>query len=145
MKNSRFAPLATLLATLLFLPALAHAQLAKLTVVVSGITPPSGKVEVSVFNSAETFMQKPLLQQSKNVDGLAETRFEFAGLLEGDYAVVVGHDTNANGVRDAGFLGFGGESYAYSNEASSWLGRPAFEDASFRVGREDMEILIGLE
>ncbi len=141
MKSSRFA----LLATLLFLPALAHAQLAKLTVVVSGIAPATGTIEVSVFNSAETFMQKPLLQQSRKVDGLAETRFEFAALPEGDYAVVVGHDANANGVRDAGFLGFGGESYAYSNDASSWLGRPPFTDASFSVGKEDVEILIGLE
>jgi len=141
VKSSQFA----LFAALLLMPALAHAQLAKLTVVVSGIAPPEGKVEVSVFNSAETFMQKPFLQQSKKVDGHTETRFVFAGLLEGDYAIVVGHDTNANGVRDAGFLGFGGESYAYSNEASSWFGRPAFSDASFHVGKEDVEMLIGLE
>jgi uncharacterized protein (DUF2141 family) len=39
----------------------------------------------------------------------------------------------------------GGEHYAYSNNASSWLGRPAFEAASFSVGKEDVEILIGLE
>jgi uncharacterized protein (DUF2141 family) len=57
-------PLA-LFATLFFLPALAHAQLARLTVVVSGIDPSTGTVEVSVFNTAESFMQKPLLQNSK--------------------------------------------------------------------------------
>jgi uncharacterized protein (DUF2141 family) len=141
MKSSRFA----LLATLVLLPAFAHAQMAKLTVVVSGIAPATGTVEVSVFNTAETFMQKPLLQQSRNVSGLTETKFVFAGLLEGNYAVVVVHDENGNGVRDAGFLGFGGESYAYSNDASSWLGRPSFEDASFSIAKEDMEILIGLE
>lgn len=141
MMCSRFA----VLATLLLLPALAHAQLAKLTVVVSGIEPSTGTVEVSVFNTEETFMQKPLLQQNKKVDGLSEMTFVFAGLLEGKYALVVGHDENGNGVRDAGFLGFGGESYAYSNDASSWLGRPSFEAASFGVFKDDLEILIGLE
>ncbi len=141
MKSHRFA----LLATLLLLPAFAHAQMAKLTVVVSGIDPAVGTVEVSVFNTAETFMQKPLLQQSRKVKGLNEKKFVFSGLLEGNYAVVVVHDENDNGVLDAGFLGFGGEKYAYSNDASSWLGRPSFEDASFSVSKKDMEILIGLE
>ena len=60
MKSSRFA----LLATLLLLPTFAHAQLAKLTVVVSGIAPATGTVEVSVFNSAETFTFEPT--QMKN-------------------------------------------------------------------------------
>ena len=137
-------PLA-LFATLFFLPALAHAQLAKLTVVVSGIEPSTGTVEVSVFNSAETFMQKPLLQNSKKADGRSEATFEFAGLLENNYAVVVVHDANDNGVLDAGFFGFGGELYAYSNAASSWLGRPDFEAASIKVAKQDVEILIGLE
>jgi uncharacterized protein (DUF2141 family) len=141
MMHLRFA----LLATLILLPVLAHAQLAKLTVVVSGIEPSTGTVEVSVFNTAESFMQKPLLQQSRKVDGLAETTFKFAGVLEGQYAVVVVHDENGNGVLDAGFLGFGGESFAYSNDAKSWLGRPSFEDASFTVSKDDVEILIGLE
>ena len=141
MKSFPFA----LLAILFFLPAPVHAQLAKLTVVVSGLEPSTGTVEVSVFNSAETFMQKPLLQSSKKADGRSESTVEFAGLLEGSYAVVVVHDANGNGVLDSGFLGMGGEHYAYSNDASSWLGRPGFEAASFSVGKEDVEILIGLE
>jgi uncharacterized protein (DUF2141 family) len=141
MQNYRFA----LFATLFFLPALAHAQLAKLTVVVSSIEPSTGTVEVSVFNTAATFMQKPLLQNSKKADGRSEATFEFAGLLVGSYAVVVVHDANDNGVLDTGFLGMGGEHYAYSNGASSWLGRPEFEAASFSVGKEDVEILIALE
>lgn len=141
MKNSRFA----LFAILFFLPALAHAQLARLTVVVSGIEPSTGTVEVSVFNSAETFMQKPLLQGSRKVVGRSEATFEFAGLMEGSYAVVVVHDANDNGVLDSGFFGFGGELYAYSNDASSWLGRPNFAAASFEVAKQDVDILIGLE
>ena len=141
MMRSRFA----LLATLILLPALAHAELTKLTVVVSGIEPSTGTVEVSVFNSAETLMQKPVLQKPRKVDGHTETTFVFAGMLEGNYAVVVVHDENGNGVLDSGFLGFGGENFAYSNDARSWLGRPSFEDASFTVSTDDVEILIGLE
>lgn len=124
----------------LFLPGIAHAQLAKLTIHIQGLEPTTGTIEVSLFNSAETFMQKPMVQQSKAVNGNTELMFEFSGLLEGQYAAVAVHDENGNGVLDNGFLGIGGESFGYSNDAGPWLGRPSFEAASFEVGTEDIEI-----
>lgn len=124
----------------LLLPGIAHAQLARLTVHVQGLEPTTGTLEVSLFNSAETFMQKPMVQQSRPVNGNAELVFEFSGLLEGQYAAVAVHDENENGVLDNGFLGIGGESFGYSNDAGPWLGRPSFEAASFAVDTEDLEI-----
>jgi uncharacterized protein (DUF2141 family) len=130
---------------LLTLPLLAEAQLASLKVTVAGLNPAEGTVEVSLFNSEETYMQTPLVQQSLAVDGKEELTFEFAGLLEGDYAVVVVHDENDNGVLDTGFLGFGGESYAFSNNATTFLGRPSFESAHIVVGKDDVETVIDLD
>jgi len=134
-----------ILGTLMLMPVLAQAQLAKLTVTIRGLEPATGKLEVSLFNSAESFLKKPLLQNSEPVDGNEEITTEFVGLVEGDYAVVVVHDENDNGVLDTGFLGFGGESYGYSNNAFSWLGRPSFNAARFTVGSEDQKIVIDLD
>jgi uncharacterized protein (DUF2141 family) len=47
--------------------------------------------------------------------------------------VVVVHDENGNGKLDTGFLGFGSESYAYSNDAHPLFGRPSFDEAKFAV------------
>jgi uncharacterized protein (DUF2141 family) len=58
--------------------------------------------------------------------------------------VVVVHDENANGKLDTGWLGFGGESYAYSNDARPLFGRPSFDEAKFGVGTAT-RITISLE
>ena len=131
-------------AALLLLPGLAQAQLASLSITVVGLEPADGTVEVSVFDSEENYLQTPLVQQSLAVEGKAELNFLFAGLLEGDYAVVVVHDANDNGMLDTGFLGFGGENYAFSNNASALLGRPSFDSARITVGTEDLDITIDL-
>ena len=129
-----------LLFVLLMLPGVAQAQLATLTIRLQGLDPTSGSVEVSLFNSEETFMKKPMVQQAKEVNGNAELVFEFAGVLEGRYAAVAVHDENSNGVLDNGFLGIGGESYGFSNDSGPWVGHPSFDAASFEVGKENLEI-----
>src|SRR3989304_4457747 len=103
MKRSWMVMLASLL-----MPLLAEAQLSRLTVTVHGLVPATGTLEVSLFNSAETFMHQPFLQRSVPVTGKEEITVEFAGMLEGEYAVVAVHDENGNGLLDTGFLGFGG-------------------------------------
>jgi len=134
-----------ILGALLLMPLLAEAELAKLTVTIRGLVPATGTVEISVFNSAESFLHKPVLQKSEPVDGKGEITAEFFGMVEGNYAVVAVHDENDNGALDTGFLGFGGESYGYSNDAFSWLGRPGFDAARFAIGAEDVEIFIDLD
>ena len=137
--------LIALIGSLMLMPLLAEAQLAHLNVTVRGLKPATGTIEVSVFNSAETFMKRPVVQRSKQLNGEAEVTVKFAGLSNGDYAVVVVHDANGNGVLDTGFLGFGGEQYGYSNDASSWWGRPGFKQASFSLGAEDKDIVVNLD
>lgn len=123
----------------------AEAQLATLTIDVTGLEPPTGKVEVSLFANAQDFMLKPMLQQTREAGGQTELHFELAGLTEGRYAVVVVHDENDNGVYDAGFLGFGAEGLGYSNNARPWLGRPSFDAVSFEIGTADLEIQIAVK
>jgi len=140
MKIVHFA----LLLILAAFPMLATADLAEIELTVKGITPSSGSLEVSLFNSEETFMNTPLVQQTRAVGDRTEVTFTFSGLLEGDYAIVVVHDENDNKTLDSGFLGFGGESYGFSNNVNPWFGWPSFESASFKVGVENVAIEINL-
>jgi uncharacterized protein (DUF2141 family) len=125
-------------------PALALAELPGIRVVVSNLSPATGTVEVSLFDSEETFLKEPYLQESgaAGEDGVFETRF--VGLAEGEYAVVVVHDANGNGILDNGFLGFNGENYGYSNNLKPWFGRPGFEKAKVSVTLPDTLVEIDL-
>lgn len=126
-------------------PLLARADLAKIELTVTGIEPSKGILEVSLFNSAETFMTKPMVQQSRAVADRTEVTFTFSGLVEGDYAIVVVHDKNDNKTLDSGFLGFGGEAYGFSNNVSPWFGWPSFKDATIKVGLENVTTEIKLD
>ncbi len=116
-------------------------RLPRLTVKVEGLIPSTGKVEVSLFNSAETFMTKPFLQDSGTPDENGAMQVTLLNVFEGEYGLVVVHDENDNGLYDAGFLGFGAEAVGYSNDASPWLGRPSWEAVIFEV-QENTEVTI---
>ena len=126
-------------------PALALAELPGVRIVVSNLSPVTGTVEVSLFDSAESFMVEPYLQQSGTAseDGSFET--EFVSLPDGEYAVVVVHDANGNGKLDNGFLGFGGEGYGFSNNAQTWFGWPDWEDAKIMVDQPETLVEIDLD
>ena len=126
-------------------PVLALADLPALSVHVSNALPATGTVEVTLFNSTESFMREVFLQQSGEISDSGEFTARFAGLEEGEYAVVVVHDENGNEAYDNGFLGLGAESIGYSNNARSWFGRPDFDDAKFTVSAESTEIEIRVD
>lgn len=135
----------TILSLLALAPSPAWAELPTLTVRVSGAEPPRGTLEVTVFNSAETFLANAYLQRSGAVGEDGGFTAVFSAIPEGDYAVVVVHDANDNKKLDSGILGFGAESFAYSNGASNPLfGRARFEDARIEVNG-DLEIEIPLD
>jgi len=102
-------------------------------------------VEVSLFDSAESFLKEPYLQRSGKVDGNGEFEAVFAALPAGDYAVVAVHDANDNGKLDTGFLGFGAESYGYSNNVHPWFGRPDFDDTKIRLDEDSVVVEIDMD
>ena len=98
-----------------------------------------------MFDSAENFLAKAYLQRTGPAGEDGRFTAVFSAIPEGDYAVVVVHDANDNKKLDSGFLGFGAESFAYSNGASNPLfGRARFEDARIEVNG-DLEIEIALD
>jgi len=126
-------------------PETALCALPSITVHVRNALPATGTVEVSLFNSEESFMQAVYLQQSGQISESGDFTAEFAGIEEGEYAVVVVHDENGNQAYDSGFLGFGKEGLGYSNKVRPWFGRPDFEETKFSVSTEWTEIEIALD
>lgn len=122
----------------------AGADTIDVTVRVVRADPVTGTLEISLFNSADTFLKQPYLQTSGAVNEDGTHMARFGKVPPGEYAVVVVHDENGNGKLDTGFLGFGGESYAYSNDAHPLFGRPSFDDAKFAVDA-DTRVEISLD
>lgn len=141
--------LSTLLALCLF-PAMSQAELLKLTVHITGIDPAAGNLEISLFDSEENFLKKPWSQKSGKISEDGTSTVSFSALPAGEFAVVVVHDANGNNKLDNGFLGFGAESYAYSENPENlrWyrflFGKPGFEETVFEM-TESMELTIALD
>jgi uncharacterized protein (DUF2141 family) len=112
-----------------------------LVVNVVNAEPATGTIEITLFRNDEFFMKDAYLQNSGPVREDGTFYALFNKLAEGEYAVVVVHDANDNQKLDSGFLGFGGERYAYSNNVRPWFGRPDFEDIAVQVsGSTQIEI-----
>ena len=126
-------------------PLFATAEQAPLTVRISGAEPPTGRVEISAFNSPEDFFRNPYEQAHCRPDSDGKCEVRFTALPPGDYALVIVHDANDNGKFDNGFLGFGAERFTYSSGARNPLfGRASFEDAKITLSGP-LEIEINLD
>ncbi len=126
-------------------PAVVHADLPIITVHVTGFPANTGTVEVSLFDSEESFLKEAMLQESGTIDENGDLEIVFSAVPEGTYAVVVVHDANNNGKLDSGFLGLTGEKYGYSNNVHPWFGRPDFEEVKFTVEQSAVRVEIDLD
>lgn len=62
----------------------------------------------------------------------------------GVYAIALFHDADENGKLSTNMLGMPKEGYAFSNDASGFLGLPSFKSASFRF-QSDTTIFIQMK
>jgi uncharacterized protein (DUF2141 family) len=129
----------------LIMPGLAWSALPSLTVHVINVKDGGGAIEVSLFNSVDTFLKQVYLQQSGTASDSGEFTAEFAALEAGEYAVVVVHDENGNETFDSGFLGFGAEGLGYSNNVRPWFFRPTFDEVKIQIDSVPTSIEISLE
>jgi uncharacterized protein (DUF2141 family) len=124
----------------------AFARLATLTIEMVGFRNQKGVAQVTLFNSAEGFPDKPdrafLHGSSPIVDG--ESQITFLQVPFGTYGVGVVHDENSNEKMDTNFLGKPREGYGASNDARGRFGPPSFEDARFSVDKDTVTIAIAI-
>jgi uncharacterized protein (DUF2141 family) len=92
----------------------------------------SGELMVAVFNDAGQWLKKPVRAARQPLqDG--PLSLQLADLPDGDYAVSLFIDRNANGKLDSNAMGIPTEPYAFSNDAAGNFGPPPFDKAKFTV------------
>lgn len=101
---------------------------ADLTIRVEGVANAQGELKVAVFNSADTFLTKPLRGAAAPAQA-GTVELTVSDLPAGDYALAVYHDENNNGKMDRNAMGMPTEDYAFSNNAMGKRGAPRYEDA----------------
>ena len=122
----------TLVILVILFAGFAQAQNVKLEVKISGLKNSTGKVKVGLYNSEFTFLKTIYKGQDSDIQNETADVF-FTDLPKGNYAVLIYHDENGNGVLDKNMFGIPSEDYASSNNAKGMMGPPKYADAKFTI------------
>lgn len=106
------------------------AQPVSLRVDVQGANPDQGQIILSVFASADDFLNKALVSSTKVVGNTGKVRFNIDDLPPGRYALSAVYDQDSNGKLNTGWFGIPNEAVGFSNRARAKFGPPTFEAAS---------------
>ncbi|MBI3716646.1 MAG: DUF2141 domain-containing protein [Betaproteobacteria bacterium] len=118
----------------------------QLTVQASGFAANNGHAVAKLFVPGADVLKRGNQEIKAEIrDGKAT--FVFPALPAGEYAVVVFHDANDNGVIDHNRLGLPSESLGFSNafRLSLTAGLPSFEKLRFSHGAQAQSIAIAVE
>ena len=118
------------------------AQSHRLTLDVVGMKEKKGNLLISVYNSAEDYLKKPVKTLTTPADAL--TKRVVLELDSGTYAVVIYQDLNSNGKVDRNFFRLPTEPCGFSRDARPKMGPPRYKPASFSLN-EDTEIRIKIK
>jgi uncharacterized protein (DUF2141 family) len=119
----------------------------QITLEITNLESSNGRVELAIFNSAETFLDEkkyfkhlslPINSEQKSVVFDLE-------LPSGEYAFSVFHDENGNGKLDKNWLGIPTEAYGFSNNFKAKWGAPSWEKTRFLIGNEAKSMDIRVE
>lgn len=113
-----------------------------LSVEIKGVETVSGNIMVALYNSSETFLEKPFMTKKIEVTG-DSLMFKFDGLSKGNYALSLFQDINNNNKIDVGNMGIPTEKYGFSNNPFLF-GKPDFETCMF-IFDNDSTIVIELK
>ena len=118
------------------------AQSHRLTLDVVGMKEKKGNLLISVYDSAEDYLKKPVKTLTTPADAL--TKRIVLELESGTYAVVIYQDLNSNGKVDRNFFRLPTEPCGFSRDARPKMGPPRYKPASFSLN-EDTEIRIKIK
>ncbi len=139
MKRLLTYPLTAALAAAAALCMAAPAPAATLTLQIEHVNAP-GELMVAVYDQAGQWLKQPARSLRQPATAGTMT-LQLADLPEGDYAVSLFVDRNANGQLDRNALGMPIEPYAFSNDAAGSFGPPSFEQARFRIGGDTSAVI----
>jgi uncharacterized protein (DUF2141 family) len=112
-----------------------------LQVEATGFGDGSGQAWVAVFASRHSFPEQPRFTAPQPI-AAGTARWDVPDLPSGDYAVLVWHDRDGDGVLDTGWGG-PDEPYGYSNGVRGK--RPKWEDARVALGPDPLPVPIRIE
>ncbi len=116
-----------------------------LTVTVTNIPGAEGNMLVGLYDSAESFTERPRADSPKiAVTSVANVTATIANVKPGAYAIAVIQDLNGNGKLDRNFVGMPKEPLAFSVIKVIPKGKPDFAACSFEVKAEDVAMTIPL-
>jgi uncharacterized protein (DUF2141 family) len=142
--TKRCALLMVMLLPLLLLPALSAQSVntGTLTVRVVNARNANGEIRVALFKDAQGFPGDASLafrtQRAQIDPHTLSATVVFTEIPQGVYAVSVFHDENGNGRLDKNFVGIPKEEYGASNNPAKKMGPPAFDEAKFSLGIQQL-------
>jgi uncharacterized protein (DUF2141 family) len=115
-----------------------------ISVKISNLKNPSGRILYSLFHAAEGFPDQPNKAFRRGVVPVSNQliTFDIPAVPPGEYALALIHDLNNNGVLDVNRIGIPIESIGFSNNVMGAFGPPKFQRARFSVrpGKNPIEI-----
>ncbi len=115
-----------------------------ISVLVKNVNSASGRVNVAVYDSDETFLSFDKVLTTETVPAnKGSVRLKIEDLPVGEYALAVFHDENNNGELDTNWMGIPKEKVAFSKGKMRTFGPPKYSDCAFKV-TSDHEIVIDL-
>ena len=117
---------------------------ADLTVTIAGVVSDEGNVVIAMYDQPAEFPQGKPMRGEIIAAAAGIVTVVFKEVLPGRYALSAFHDINANGKLDTNTFGIPIEPYGASRDARCEYGPPSFEDASFVVGTEPVNLSINI-
>lgn len=111
---------------------------------VNGLRNNNGEVRVYLYDSEDGFPSDPEKAVMTLVSRIDNNRAKvvFKDIHIGNYAISVLHDENGNGKADLNWLMIPKEGIGASNNPNFSIGPPSFNDATFKLSSEEINILI---
>lgn len=117
-----------------------------LEVTVTNVENGDGKIRAVLFRGADGFPdENKKAYRSLSVNAREnKTTLIFENIPYGDYAISLLHDVNENGEMDSNLFGYPQEGYGISNNKTSGLSMPKYNDARFQMDESHKNLLIHL-
>ena len=112
-----------------------YSQNSEIVINISGLRSDKGRCLVYLYSGKAGFPTNPAkaVKSSAGIILNGKSSVVMPDVADGEYALVVVHDENSNGVLDKNFIGMPKEGVGVSNNAKGFMGPPSYADSKFQL------------